>query len=126
MAQERLAFTRPAAERIARAVRIVEAGNRDSQGLRFEHPMPSQPGNSVRMAYYTATSTWNRLSFTSATTVNDIRTIQFAFPTNSIATAVAINHFATLGIKSTSASDAVRSIAVVKDAGAWRVIASEC
>lgn len=33
---ERVAFTRPAAERIAKVVRKVEAGNRDGQPLRFE------------------------------------------------------------------------------------------
>ena len=36
-----VSFTRPAAQRIAKVVRTVEAGNRTQPGVEFDHPMPS-------------------------------------------------------------------------------------
>lgn len=49
---ERVTFTRPAAERIASVVRKVEAGDRDSAGLRFER-VASAVGSPLRLATFT-------------------------------------------------------------------------
>lgn len=193
-ATERVVFTRPAAERISKVVRTVEAGDRRSNGLSFgvqaEAPlsfkvatftgswetgtyktvtlsgstntasvynwcnafdsgnassavtqtvifakaggtnsaieMPLSSGSQYRMAYYTATSDWLSIGFTSATTGSSGRTIQFAFPTSGTATAVAVNHFALLPKKSTVTTAATRRVGVVLEAGVWRVVASEC
>lgn len=51
---ERVAFTRPAADRIAKAVRKVEAGNRDGSPLTFDHPLPG--ASPLRLA--TVTGQW--------------------------------------------------------------------
>ena len=50
---ERVTFTRPAAERIAKAVRKVEQGNRDSKGLRFERVGGGSPPASLKLATFT-------------------------------------------------------------------------
>lgn len=88
--------------------------------------MPFSSGSQYRMAYYTATSDWLSIGFTSATTGSSGRTIQFAFPTSGTATAVAVNHFALLPKKSTVTTAATRRVGVVLEAGVWRVVASEC
>lgn len=50
---ERVVFTRPAAERISKAVRIVESGDRDATGLRFGKPTDSSAGKVIRVATFT-------------------------------------------------------------------------
>lgn len=123
---ERVTFTRPAAERIAKAVRTVEQGDRGSEGLTFTRVSAPSVGPAVRMAYYTASSTWSRVSFSSATSTFNTKVIQFAFPTGQTATALCVNHFVTLTVQSTVATLATRQISVMKEAGMWRVIAAEC
>jgi hypothetical protein len=57
MSTARVDFTRGAAERIARAVRIVEGGDRDGQPLRFGRVVADAPKSkdaSVRIAKTTA------------------------------------------------------------------------
>lgn len=50
---ERVVFTRPAAERISKAVRIVESGDRNATGLRFGRPGDSSPnGKLIRRATF--------------------------------------------------------------------------
>lgn len=46
-----VSFSRPAAQRIAKAVRVIEAGNRSQPGLTFDHPMPG--GALIRTATFT-------------------------------------------------------------------------
>jgi hypothetical protein len=38
-------FSRQSAQRIAKVVRTVEAGNRDQPGIRFDHPQPGMGPN---------------------------------------------------------------------------------
>jgi hypothetical protein len=128
---DRVTFTRPAAERIGKVVRIVEAGDRDASAWSVPQPRDSSEGSRVRMAYYTATSNWTPISFirsTATPTSTGWRVIQFAFPTESTATAYCVNHFATLPLRTTVATStfAVVLVSVVKDAGSWRLIAAEC
>lgn len=124
---ERVTFTKPAAERIGRVVRQVEAGNRDQGPLTFGPRVGSGGGTSVRMAYYTATVAWNRITFTAATSHTNTMKIQFAFPTaQTAATALAVNHFVSLDVQSTNVTAATRAITVMKEAGMWRLIAAEC
>ena len=50
---ERVTFTRPAAERIAKVVRAVERGNRDCGGLTFRHVCGGGGGGTqVKKAYF--------------------------------------------------------------------------
>lgn len=46
-------FTRGAAQRIAKVVRIVEGGNREQGGLTFDHPMPGVGGKTFRICTFT-------------------------------------------------------------------------
>lgn len=62
-------FSRGAAQRIARVVRIVEAGDRGQPGVTFDHPMPSV-GQRLRVATFTGsweTATWKTVTLTGTT-----------------------------------------------------------
>lgn len=74
---ERVVFTRPAADRIAKAVRIVEAGDRSTEPLVFERLGPGGgSGISVKRASWTAN--WS---------YNETATVTFLTATNATATA---------------------------------------
>lgn len=47
-----VSFSRGAAQRIAKAVRTVEAGDRNQPGLTFDHPMPGGATKAVRRATF--------------------------------------------------------------------------
>lgn len=107
---ERVAFTRPAAERIAKVVRQVEAGDRKSAPLRFgTKVVGGTSGNVFRIC--TFTGAWN---------INATKTVTFKYQTSTPNTVVARNLFATLG---TAASDP-RDCAIAKDGTAWFLIAA--
>lgn len=55
---ERVTFTKPAAQRIARVVRTVESGDRTQAGLSFSRVTPQQKQTSIRLARYTSTNSW--------------------------------------------------------------------
>lgn len=61
---ERVVFTRPAADRIAKVVRKVEAGNRDGAPLIFDR-VAAAPGSPLRLA--TFTGNWQIGSFATVT-----------------------------------------------------------
>jgi len=68
---DRVAFTRPAAERIARAVRKVEAGDRRGNALTFERIGVGSGKSCVRICTFTgawATSTSKTVTFKNQTT----------------------------------------------------------
>ena len=106
-----VSFSRPAAQRIAKAVRTVEAGDRNQPGLTFDHPMPSVSGKVFRVC--TFTGTWSKGSS---------KTVTFKSTTTTPNTAVAQNIFVTVG---TTAS-AARNCAIAKDGTAWYLISAEC
>jgi hypothetical protein len=135
---ERITFTRPAAERIAKVVRQVEGGDRDSSGLTFRRvpPQAQGGGSEVRLAIYTATSSWFVLSPFSiaATSTFNTKTIQFVFPTatavvNSATvgvpggpTAQCVNNMAFLPAITTVVTASITVITVMEEAGAWRLL----
>jgi len=108
---DRVAFTRPAAERIARVVRKVEAGNRSGAGLSFPRPL-GESGKVFRVC--TFTGTWAK---------DTAKTITFLNQTSTPNTVSASNLFASVGVTVTST---VSSCAIAKDGTAWYLIASEC
>lgn len=60
---ERVTFTKPAAERIAKVVRTVEGGDRDTGPLTFGVRMSSPPGGSpIVLAKFTGSSAWVRMT----------------------------------------------------------------
>jgi hypothetical protein len=60
---ERVTFTKPAAERIAKVVRAVEGGDRDAGPLTFGVRMASPAaGSPILLAKFTGSSAWVRMS----------------------------------------------------------------
>jgi hypothetical protein len=104
---DRVTFTRGAADRIARVVRSVEAGDRGQGGIEFGYRPAPASNKTFRIA--TFTGTWS---------IGGTKTVTFKYGTT--ATAVATNLFA--GVTATSTVDC----AVAKDGTAWFLIAARC
>ena len=83
---QRVQFTRPAAERIAKVVRKVEEGDRRAGPLKFgprQRPVAASGDSDIfRIA-----------AFTGSWSVDSTATIEFIDPVHSNATATAINYF---------------------------------
>jgi hypothetical protein len=101
---ERVTFTRPAAERIAKVVRTVEAGDRDQAGLTFGSRVGSPSGKVFRMA-----------TFTGAWAIGSTKTVTLQ---GSTATLSAVNQF--FPVTNTAAGN--RACAVAKDGTAWYLV----
>lgn len=110
MSTARVDFTRGAAERIARVVRIVEQGERDQSGPTYG--MVSEPPAKV----------FRVGRFTGAWSKGATATVTLRYVTNTPNTVTAINLFANIA---TSASTA-RACAIARDGTAWHLIAAEC
>ena len=67
-------FTRPAAERIARVVRTVEGGNRDSTGPTLDRPWYGEAGP-FRLRLGTFTGNWETAQFTTVTLHGSTQTV---------------------------------------------------
>jgi hypothetical protein len=103
-------FSRQSAQRIAKAVRTVEGGNRDQPGITFDHPTPASPAKVIfRIATYTGS--W---------TQGAVKTVTFKYATNTPNTAAASNLFANITATNT------RDCAIAKEGTAWFLIAAEC
>ncbi len=109
---ERVTFTRPAAERIAKVVRQVEAGDRKGAALTF----------GARVAGGKGDKQFRMCTFTGAWAVDSYKTVTFRNTTTTPNTVAAINVFTSLA---TSASDP-RNCAIAKDGTAWYLIAAAC
>lgn len=99
-------FSRGAAQRIAKVVRVVEAGNRTQGGLTFDHPMPS--GN-VSFRSATFTGQWAISSTTP-------KVVTWKYISGGTATANAYNDLMSLPDAGT------RACVVGKEGTAWRLI----
>jgi hypothetical protein len=100
-----VSFSRPAAQRIAKAVRVIEAGDRNQPGLTFDHPMPGGGGKAFRVC-----------TFTGAWSIGSTKTVAFKYQTSTPNTAVATNLF--FPVTSTAQLDC----AIAKDGTAWFLI----
>jgi len=105
-------FSRQSAQRIAKAVRTVEGGNRDQPGITFDHPLPG------------AVKVFRVATFTGAWSINATKTVTFRNQTATPNTAVATNLFAAL--TGTTATSTFRNCAIAKDGTAWYLIAAQC
>ena len=106
---DRVAFTRPAAERIARAVRKVEAGNRDGAGLSFPFVESSPPAKVFRLGTYTG-----------AWPINTTKTVTFATQTSTPNTITVQNLFVDLQHGTCTAT--TWKCGVAKEGTAWSLI----
>jgi hypothetical protein len=106
---ERITFTRPAAERIAKVVRQVEGGDRDSSGLTFRRvPPQGDAGKIFRIA-----------TFTGAWATGDTKTVTLKFQASTPNTVVATNLFANL-----QPPDGDGNCAIAKEGTAWFLVES--
>jgi hypothetical protein len=99
-------FTRPAAQRIAEAVRKVEGGNRDQPPFGFEHPQVASVAKVFRVC-----------TFTGSWSINATKTLIFKNQTSTPNTAAAVNLFCGLDV-GTVACD----VSVAKDGTAWYLL----
>lgn len=107
---ERVSFTRPAAERIAKVVRAVEAGNRDASPISFGYrDTGGGGGKSFRVC--TFTGSWN---------IDVSKTVTFKYQTSTPNTVTATNLFANITATGT------RNCAIAKEGTAWFLIAAQC
>jgi hypothetical protein len=104
---DRVVFLRPDAERIARAVRTVEAGNRNETPLRFGRTVEGGRQKIFRVC-----------TFTGAWAKGDSKTVTFKYQSSTPNTVSASNLFANV--------PASGDCAIARDGTAWFLIAAEC
>jgi hypothetical protein len=103
---ERVVFTRPAAERISKAVRIVEAGDRNSGGLSFGRPGDSSAqGKPFRVC-----------TFTGAWSISSSKTVTFKYQSATPNTASVRNDLISLP------SAGTRNCVIGREGTAWHLI----
>lgn len=102
---ERVTFTRPAAERIAKVVRHVEGGDRDAPGIYFGSAPSGAPGKTFRVC-----------TFTGAWSIGSAKTVTFKNQTATPNTVSATNLFWPLPENGT------RDCAIAKDGAAWYLL----
>jgi hypothetical protein len=100
-----VSFTRPAAQRIAKVVRTVEAGDRGQPGLRFDHPMPGGVQKVFRVC--TFTGSWD---------IGEAKTVTYKYQTSTPNTAMATNLF--FPVTGTASAD----FAIAREGTAWFLI----
>jgi hypothetical protein len=103
---ERVTFTKPAAERIAKVVRTVEAGDRDTGPLSFGNR--GVAGNPKLFRVCTFTGAWS---------INAEKTVTFRNQTATPNTVAAVNLFFPL-----TAPGSATDCAIAKDGTAWYLI----
>ena len=106
---ERVTFTKPAAERIGKVVREVEAGNRDQGPLTFG------------VGQVPASKLFRVCTFTGAWSINASKTVTFRNQTSTPNTVAAVNLFANI-----TAAASSRPCAIARDGTAWYLIAAQC
>ena len=104
---DRVSFTRPAAERIGKAVRQVEAGNRDLGPIKWG---PRGGAASVKVFHV--------CTFTGAWAINTAKTVTFRGVTSTVA---AVNLFVAIQEPASA-----KNCAIARDGTAWYLIAAEC
>lgn len=102
---ERVTFTRPAAERIAKVVREVEAGDRDQAGLTFGNRVGSISAKTFRVC-----------TFTGAWSIGSAKTVTFRNQTTTPNTVSATNLFWPIP------EGPQRDCSIAKDGTAWYLL----
>jgi hypothetical protein len=100
-----VSFSRPAAQRIAKAVRTVEAGDRNQAGLTFDHPMPSVSGKVFRVC-----------TFTGSWSIGSTKNVTFKYQTATPNTAAVQNDLINLP------SAGTRNCVIGREGTAWHLI----
>jgi hypothetical protein len=103
-------FTKASADRVAKAVRTVELGSRDSQGLHYDKALGGGGGKVFRVC-----------AFTGAWIIGTPKTVSFLNVTTTPNTVFALNLFADIPEPATNTAHC----AIARDGG-WYLIAAEC
>lgn len=103
---DRVTFTPGSAERIAKVVRIVEAGNRDATGFVAGPRLQGGAGKVFRVC-----------TFTGSWSIGSSKTVTFKYQTTTPNTANAVNLFFPI-----TASNASADCAIAKDGTGWYLI----
>jgi len=97
-----VSFTRPAAQRIAKVVRTVEAGNRQQPGVKYDHPIYGGSPAAIRTA--TFTGSWD---------IGSTKNVTFKYASG---TANATNDLMNLP------SAGTRNCVIGREGTAWRLV----
>ena len=97
-----VSFTRPAAQRIARVVRTVEAGNRTQPGVEYDHPIYGGSPATIRTA-----------TFTGSWSIGSTKNVMFKYISG---TANATNDLMNLP------SAGTRNCVIGREGTAWRLV----
>ena len=100
-----VSFSRGAAQRIAKTVRTVEAGNRSQPRLTFDHPQFGGTGKLFRIC-----------TFTGSWAIGSTKTVTYKYQSTTPNTAVATNLFFPV------TSSATLDCAIAKDGTAWFLV----
>jgi hypothetical protein len=103
---ERVVFTLSAAERISKAVRAIEAGDRNQPGLTFDHPMPGGVGGKI----------FRVCTFTGAWSIGSSNTVTFKYQSATPNTASVRNDLINLP------SVGTRNCVIGREGTAWHLI----
>ena len=125
---ERVSFTRPAAERIGKAVRQVEAGDRDLGPIEWGPRGAGGAGTPIKLAAFTGTNAWiigtaktvTLLQKSPDTATNPIG----LFTPGSTSTAVAHSCLFSIPGNVSTAAVSTTLVAITRINGAWHVISS--
>lgn len=109
---EKVAFTRPAAERIAKVVREVEGGDRGAEPLTFRSPVFGAAGGQKVFRVCTFTGAWDK---------NTLKTITLKYQSGTPNTVSASNIFVNI-----TSNTAARNCAIAREGTAWFLISAEC
>lgn len=99
-------FSRQSAQRIAKVVRTVEAGNRDQPGITFDHPQPGGIGG----------RTFRMGTFTGGWSIDASNVVTFLHQTNTPNTASVVNELISLPDAGT------RNCAIAREGTAWYLV----
>ena len=110
---DRVTFTPGSAERIAKVVRTVEAGNRDTE---WRPPAPRTVGGGAKV--------FRMCTFTGSWDIDTQKVCTFLNVTNTPNTVSAYNVFA--NISGSTSTTVIKHVGIAKDGTAWYAIAAEC
>lgn len=111
MSTARVDFTRGAAERIARVVRLVETGERDGAPLRFDRVGLDTPGKTIRIG-----------TFTGAWSKNEYKTVRLTSSTNTVSV---LNVSLPLDMNEQSPNTATRAVLFSRVSGTHHAVEIE-
>jgi hypothetical protein len=127
-ANQRVTFTKASADRIASAVREIEAGNRDAGPIEWGPRGVGSPGSSFKLAAFSGTSAWMMGTAKTVTILQkspDTATnFVGVFTPGSTNTALAHSCLFSIPGNTSTTTSSTTLVAITKIHGLWHVISS--